>query len=155
MTKHMPGKAGDPLPIQDNAGRVLETVAAPSFSMLRSGREGPAAVEVSQEAVARMIREWRARSQYFPGDLLGDPAWAMLLELLHSELSGRKVPLSRLAEVAALPVACALRWLKALEDRRLVVRDPNHLDPARELVGLATEASLVLRRYVRDVVLVT
>ncbi|HYX21205.1 MAG TPA: hypothetical protein VFA98_10215 [Thermoanaerobaculia bacterium] len=135
--------------MEDKVGRVAESLARPAFTEL----DRKSAVEIPEEAVAMLIRAWRARAQYLPGELISDAAWSMLLSLLHAEIEGREVPESILCDVPSFSVASARRWLNALEERALVVRRRAPGDPSTELVGLDPEASLMLRRYVRDVIL--
>ncbi|MGN6057995.1 MAG: MarR family transcriptional regulator, partial [Sphingomicrobium sp.] len=51
-----------------------------------------------------------------------------------------------------VPSSTALRWLKCLEQRGLVVRTANTSDASSASVQLSLEGSRVLRRYVREVV---
>ena len=153
MTIQRPGSApGRVLPIEDRVGRVVDALARPSFTALQPGSPPPA-VEVPEKAVAMLVRAWRTRSSYVSGEFLSDPAWGMLLFLLHAEIGGRPIAVQELCGLSGLPMTSALRWLDALEGRSLVVRQADPDRPDRELVALEGEASFVLRRYVRDVVL--
>lgn len=154
MTRYRPDpNHGRFLPVQDRVGRLIQSLAKSSLQKVQQRPEeftsqtGP---EIPAEAVARMARAWRERSCYLPGELLADPAWGMLLELFHGELAGRRIPLSRLYKLSGVSITSAVRWLKALESRQLVVRrvDPNGSES--EFVELTCKASLALRRYFRD-----
>jgi DNA-binding MarR family transcriptional regulator len=131
---------------------MIESLADSSFGPNSPPREEPTdvALEVSEEAVTAVIQAWRERACYLPSELLSDPAWSMLLELLHAELQDRKVSLSRLCTVSAVSVSGAMRWVKALESRDLVLRrsDSN----GNEFVELSPAGTSALRRYFREVV---
>ena len=110
------------------------------------------AYEVSEEAVTRVIGAWRERTSYLPGELLSDPAWGMLLELLQAEIQDRRVSLSRLCKVSRASASTAVRWLKALEYQGLAVRRTDPRDPNVEFVELSRKGSSALRRYFHEVV---
>lgn len=94
-----------------------------------------------------MIAARRARGKYLPNDLFADPVWDMLLELLEAEILPRQVSISFLCRAAAVPETTALRWLKKMEERGLVVRRSDPHDLRRVFVELAPETSQALRRY--------
>lgn len=154
MTNHVPDpKVGRLLPIQEKVIRVAESVGKSAFAKLRQEPEGTDPVDIPEEAVAGMIRAWRARSAYLPSYLFADPAWAMLLELLHAELRGDRLPAVKLHELSLVAATSAERWLKALEGEELVVRHAGPERQEEELVALTPAASQALRHYVRDAVL--
>jgi hypothetical protein len=153
MTIQRPGSTpGHLLSIDDKVGRVVDSLARPSFAVLEPGSPR-SAVEFPEQAVAMLVRAWRARFEYVPGEFISDPAWGILLFLLHAEIGGRQVAVRELCGLSGLPMTSALRWLDALEGRSLVVRQADLDDPDQALVALERETSFVLRRYVRDVVL--
>jgi DNA-binding MarR family transcriptional regulator len=146
-------KVGRLLPIQEKVIRVAESVGKSAFARLRQDPDETAPVDIPEEAVDRMIRAWRARSAYLPSYLFADPAWAMLLELLHAELRGGRLSAAKLHERSLVAATSAERWLKALEGEELVVRTGDPKDPGQQLVALTRAASQALRHYVRDAVL--
>jgi DNA-binding MarR family transcriptional regulator len=103
--------------------------------------------EVSPEIVASMIRARRRREFHFPKELLADPAWDMMVELLHAELLQQRVQVSRLCVATGVPATTALRWLKTLVKHGLAVRRPDPLDQRRVYVELSPRGSAALRRY--------
>lgn len=94
-----------------------------------------------------MIAARRARGKYLPNDLFADPVWDMLLELLEAEILPRQVSISFLCRAAAVPETTALRWLKKMEERGLVVRRSDPHDLRRVFIELAPGTSQALRRY--------
>jgi DNA-binding MarR family transcriptional regulator len=71
----------------------------------------------------------------------------MLLELFHAELMHRRVPVSSLCAAANVPATTALRWMKTLVEKGLVVRRDDPLDGRRVYVELQPRTSNALKRY--------
>lgn len=106
---------------------------------------------VSAEALRAMIRARRLRSTYLPADLFADPAWDMLLDLLQAELVQHRVPVSSLCIAAAVPATTALRWIKSMTERGLLVRRDDPHDGRRVFIEMAPSTSAGLRRYFQEV----
>ena len=103
--------------------------------------------EISAETVRAILRARRLRARYFSEELFADPAWDILLDLFHSELTHRRVAVSNLCIAAAVPATTALRWIKSMVDSGIVVRRNDPLDGRRVYVELSHESSVSLRRY--------
>jgi len=67
------------------------------------------ALDVSIETVRTVIRARRLRGHYLSEELFAGSAWDMLLDLLQSELTRLRVPVSSLCIAAAVPATTALR----------------------------------------------
>ena len=82
---------------------------------------------VTADRVRSILRARRTRDRFFDGDLFADPAWDILLELYEAELRHYRLQISSLCIGAAVPPTTALRWIKSLEQRGMLVRtdDPN------------------------------
>lgn len=155
MARYTPDpKRWDTLQLSGKVSRIIHSLAKSSFAKAKPELEEPAslALEVSEEAVTQFIRAWRERTSYLPSELLVDPAWAMLLELLQAEIQGRRVSLARICGVSGVSTSSAARWLSALEGRELVVRRADPEDLGNEFVELSRKGSSALRRYFHDVV---
>lgn len=145
----------DTLPLPRQVTRIVRSLARSSFTKIKSELpERPTAppLEVPEKAVTQFIRAWRERTAYVPGELLMDPAWAMLLELLQAEIQDRRVSLTRLSKISGVSANSAVRWLNALEGRGLAVRRADPENAGNEFVGLSPEGSSALRRYFHDIV---
>lgn len=105
---------------------------------------------VSAEALRAMIRARRMRSNFLPADLFADPAWDMLLDLLQAEIVQHRVPVSSLCIAAAVPATTALRWIKSMTDRGLLVRRDDPHDGRRVFIEMAPTTSAALRRYFHE-----
>jgi DNA-binding MarR family transcriptional regulator len=140
------------LQLSDEVGRIAATFAGlspePATPDLDTAAGSPGeAPEISIERVRAAIRARRLRTNHFAEELFAEPAWDMMLYLLQSELSHRRVSVSSLCVAAAVPTTTGLRWLKSMVDRGLFVRRSDPLDGRRIFVELAPEASASLRAY--------
>lgn len=149
MTKYSPDSEPErQLPLNEKVGRILHSLARSTFAKASSDN---VRLEVPQEIVAAAIRAWRERACYLPAELFSDPAWGMLLELLHAEIEKRHVSLRRLCKASAASTPSAIRWLRVLEDRELVVRRADPLVSGEEFLELTPKGSTALRLYFRDI----
>lgn len=132
------------------AGTLARLSADPSVSVAPAIKGGNSP-EVSPEMIMQIIRARRVRARYFQEDLFADPAWDMMLDLLHSELTQRRVTVSSLCISAAVPATTALRWIKSMVEKGLFIRRADPLDGRRVYVELSPDASDGLRRYFAEV----
>ncbi|HTU12005.1 MAG TPA: hypothetical protein VMG08_14035 [Allosphingosinicella sp.] len=117
-----------------------------------NGESGGAAGDAAADAayIRAIIRGRRLRDQYFRIDLFADPAWDILLDLMAARLEGKRVPVSSLCVAAAVPATTALRWIKLLAERGLIVRIVDPTDRRRSHVALAEETARTLGAYLRQ-----
>lgn len=101
--------------------------------------------------IRAMIRARRLREQYFRGELFADPAWDMLLDLMAARIEKNRVAVSSLCIAAAVPATTALRWIKALTDRGLLVRAADPQDGRRVYIELSDDTARALAAYLRAV----
>jgi len=135
---------------------------AGSLAQLSSGAELPPRsndpfsneneLEVPVERVNWLIQARRTRARYLTPELFADPAWDILLDLLRAEIAHERISVSSACIAAAVPTTTGLRWLKALEQHGLVVRQRDVHDARRTYVALSKDTSMALRRYFREVV---
>ena len=153
MTKHSPdSKPERELPLNEKVALLIQNVADTAFANSSRDVGGSPSPELQAETVSAALREWRQRTDYLPGELLSDPAWGMLLELLHAQIEQRPITVPELCTASAAAPSTAARWLDALEDRLLVTRRANPHELAGPLVELTPKAASALRHYFRDVV---
>jgi DNA-binding MarR family transcriptional regulator len=108
--------------------------------------------EVPLDRVDWLIAARRKRALYLSSDLFAEPAWDILLDLLRAELAHEQICVSSASIASGIPASTGLRWLKALEQRGLVVRECDPDDARRYFVRLSADASRALRRYFLEVV---
>ncbi|HEX8364019.1 MAG TPA: MarR family transcriptional regulator [Allosphingosinicella sp.] len=111
-----------------------------------AGGDGPA---VDAGLVRSIIRARRLRDSYLKGGLFADPAWDMLLDLMAARLERNRVAVSSLCIAAAVPPTTALRWIKTLTDKGLLVRCADPADGRRVYIELSDEAARALASYIR------
>ena len=102
---------------------------------------------VTSERVLATIKARRLRARFFSENLFADPAWDILLDLLQAEVLQVRVSVSSLCGAAAVPATTALRWIKTLTDRGLIVRRADPFDGRRVFVELSPNASDAMHRY--------
>ena len=102
---------------------------------------------VAADALRAIIRARRMRSNHLPADLFADPAWDMLLDLLQAEIVQHRVPVSSLCIAPAVPATTALRWIKTMTDRGLLLRRDDPHDGRRVFIEMSPGTSSALRRY--------
>jgi hypothetical protein len=156
--------AGDALPlqglghyeIQENSLSGGTNVHAPPRSFRPMSRlavlEAESDDRVKAKRVRHLIRQRRAREQYFPAELFADPAWDMLLDLYAARLEGQVVSVSSLCIAAAVPATTALRWIKTLTDSGLFLREADARDGRRIFIAMSDRAFTGMERYFRSLV---
>ena len=88
----------------------------------------------------------RARADHLPDELLGEPAWDMLLLLYFLEAEGRPVTVSGVTASSGVPGTTALRWLQTLTGRGLVKRHSDPGDRRRSWVILSDKGRRAMDR---------
>lgn len=90
----------------------------------------------------------RTRDEVFSvSKIFSDPAWDILLDLMISEYSGRRVSVSDACIASCVPNTTALRWLTVMEDRNLVYRQTDAMDGRRVFVRLTRDAITMMQSF--------
>ncbi|HWU04181.1 MAG TPA: MarR family winged helix-turn-helix transcriptional regulator [Novosphingobium sp.] len=85
-----------------------------------------------------IYRNRRRRGQIFgDDDLFGEPAWDMLLDLYVAEKNQKRIAVTSACIGAAVPPTTALRWIRILEDKQLILREVDKDDARRTFVRLS------------------
>ncbi|KTE15573.1 hypothetical protein ATE71_07470 [Sphingopyxis sp. H115] len=84
----------------------------------------------------RIIAARRGRERTFGHELFADPAWDVLLDLYAAHQEGRQVSISSLCIAAAVPATTALRWIKTMTDKGILIRAADEHDGRRIHVHL-------------------
>lgn len=139
-------KAEHLLRLSDEVGRIAGTLARLSAE---AEADTPIDLEnpIDPDLVMSVVRARRMRAHFFDADLFADPAWDMMLELFHAELTHRRVTVSTLAASAAVPATTALRWIDNLVKHDICARRDDPMDGRRVYVELTPGANDALRRY--------
>ena len=94
-----------------------------------------------------IMNERARRSEYFPAELFGEPAWDILLELYAAQAAQPRQTSPQIAKEATFPTTTTLRWLKALDAVGFVDRQPDPLDGRRVFLSLTPKAQFAMRSY--------
>lgn len=91
----------------------------------------------------------RQREQIFGnGDIFGEPAWDILLDLYIAEQDRKALPVTSACIGAAVPTTTGLRWLNILEKQGLVERSSDPGDARRTFVQLSAKGLKAMNRFV-------
>jgi hypothetical protein len=78
--------------------------------------------------VRRIIRQRQLRARFFDGELFGDPAWDMLLDLTAARAEHTRVSVTSLCIASGVPPTTALRWIGQLTEAALFQRVEDEAD---------------------------
>jgi DNA-binding MarR family transcriptional regulator len=92
------------------------------------------------DRVRAILYARRKRTHFFDSELFADPAWDILLELYAAHLGQYRTAVTSLCIGAAVPATTALRWIKLLETRGLILRRPDATDGRRVFMELSDTA---------------
>lgn len=139
--------------LSEDVARIASVLAA----MTEEEGKAPAASDDLQPSdvdapfVRSIIRARRLRDQFFKGEIFADPAFDVLLDLYAARLENNRVAVSSLCIAAAVPATTALRWIKQLTDKGLLVRTADPRDGRRIYIALSDDASRAMGRYLSAV----
>ena len=97
--------------------------------------------------VRRILRQRQARARFFDGDLFGDPAWDMLLDLTAARAEHTRVSVTSLCIASGVPPTTALRWIGQMTDSGLLERVDDETDRRRAFIALTDKAADAMARY--------
>jgi hypothetical protein len=145
------------LQLSEEVMRIAAALAKLSLGLEAKERgpetgNAPEVPDVPVQPVDFVFNARRARSRYLPDELFAEPAWDMLLDLFRCELRGRRLSTSDLCLGAGIPGSTALRWISAMVQKGVLIREPDRLDARRIFISLAPATSAALRRYFADVI---
>ncbi|CAN5404362.1 hypothetical protein BH09PSE4_BH09PSE4_22260 [soil metagenome] len=105
---------------------------------------------IDAAAIASAVEHyrWRRKRALAFGedtDLLGEPAWDMMLDLFIARATGKALAVSSVCAGTDAPVTTSLRWLKILEQRGLAVRRPDPADRRRTYVDISDVGIALVR----------
>lgn len=91
------------------------------------------------------------RSEFISPELLGEPAWDMLLELFMQFAGGAKVSVTSLCIASKVPVTTALRYISLLEEHDMVKRTASRTDRRVNFIELTDSGVLAVGRYLEGI----
>lgn len=143
-----------PRELSDNVSRIASNLA----QLATQSDEGVAAADLQAanihseyilpiDTVRDLIHARRLRAQFFDEKLFADPAWDMLLELFHAEISDRRVSVTSLCVAAGVPSTTVLRWIKVMTDAGLFRYPAEPRATRGDYVELSPMASKAMHSY--------
>ncbi|MGV8998217.1 MAG: hypothetical protein ACOH12_14865 [Parvibaculaceae bacterium] len=94
-----------------------------------------------------LLDTYSARTNFFPDGLFADPAWDMLLDLMHARLNGKQISVSSLCIAARVPATTALRRIGDLVSSGLAARVKDVNDGRRVFIELTPDGLARMERY--------
>lgn len=102
------------------------------------------------DAARKILAARRRRHRSIPADLLGEPAWDILLDLLVSGAEGHDVSLKHACIASGVPTTTAKRCLDDLTARGMLHQRPDTYDRRRKLIVLTPSGEAMARAAVLD-----
>lgn len=100
---------------------------------------------------ARVIYAQREKRRTFiKDDLLGEPAWDMLLDLFTQFAGGAKVSVTSLCLASRVPPTTALRYITLLEDAMMIKKESSEFDKRVTFVKLTDLGVITMGRYLES-----
>lgn len=125
--------------------------AAKAASALPSLAPGePIASEQLTAFIRDQLRRETKRREIGGGELFGDPAWAMLLDLLLAKIEGRRVSVSSACIASGAPMSTALRLVRRLVDESVLCRLPDEHDRRRHFLAINAKFEQPLVDYLSE-----
>lgn len=95
------------------------------------------------------LKHRRFREQIFPDQLFADPAWDILLEMFIARARGKRVSVSDACIASAVPATTGLRWVKTLEQMKLIEREADSADGRRIILTMTDETAALVHDVIR------
>lgn len=131
------------------AARASRSVPKEPVRDLAPGSQSIASIDLP--LLARKLYDFgQRRSKFFPAELLGEPAWYILLDLYASAGEGRAISVTSASVASGAPTTTGLRMVRMLEDKGLVCRGQVHTDRRRSDVRLTPEGRNAVEQSLRE-----
>ena len=111
--------------------------------------------DVNQEKILikaiEIYKSRQRRSRHLPSELFGEPAWDILLDLFAARLQKKRISVTSACTASGVPLTTALRWLRVLEDSRMIERYDSETDQRVTWVKLTASASNSMFNFFKDI----
>jgi hypothetical protein len=122
------------LEIADRAGAALRMEVADT--------EADAVTRLKKIVACRAIR-----NKMFGSDLFADPAWDIMLDLAIARAEDRRISISSLCIAANVPATTALRCIKSMADKNIIVLIPDRRDSRRKFAILSENVCEAMLKF--------
>ncbi len=124
-----------------------ETVAA----TYKNPGNDPTPSELKRMA-ANIYASRRKRDRHLDKNLMGEPAWDMMLDLYVRQVDGKQTSITSACIGACAPPTTALRWITVLENRGLLQRYEDAKDGRRANLELTKAGYAAVSNCMKDYV---
>lgn len=108
--------------------------------------------KLSYAIAVRSYEDRRARMRHFRDhQIFREPAWDLLLDLFIRQTRGEQVSVKAAAIASGVPATTALRWLKALEDGKLISIEGDNKDGRRKSIRLTPSGYEIMEHYLVEI----
>lgn len=107
---------------------------------------------IDEEFVAlacSMYEMRRLRGRFLSASMLGEPVWDMLLALYCFTARHEALSVTGLCHAADVPLTAALRWVRLLEQKKLITRRPDRHDGRRKFLALTVMGEILMTDYLK------
>ncbi|WP_235037914.1 response regulator [Novosphingobium sp. 18052] len=140
--------------LMDEPGRPAAAAPAPAAALPAAASPPLPGDPVSPERLTVFIRDQLRREakrrEIGGGELFGDPAWAMLLDLLLAKIEKRQVSVSSACIASGAPMSTALRLVRRLVDEDVLCRLPDEHDRRRHFLAINAKFEQPLVDYLTE-----
>ena len=98
----------------------------------------------------RLIKQRREREALLGTRLLGEPVWDMLLDLYVAHAEGKPVSVTSLCIASNVPPSTALRWVSAMEEDGMILRESDAKDGRRSHLRLTPRTAAQMETLLRS-----
>lgn len=117
-----------------------------------AGSEQPGVLRhISPEIVKKHIHFETERRKLAGGDLFGDAAWTMMLELLLAKMENNMLSVSSACIGSGAPMSTAMRLVSRLVQEGKLVKVPDPNDKRRDFLMLSDSMEKLLLQYLRTI----
>ena len=155
MATHAPDKLRRSRRVPAAPSTAIEIVRSYLAAPPAENDERPSLVPLDLGSFARhLYDERRQRDEVLGADLFADPMWDLMLDLYASAAEGERVSVSHACVASRAPSSSALRYIKEMTTKGLVVRDDCRTDARKVYVRLSDKTRIamgdLLSRMMRD-----
>lgn len=112
-------------------------------------------VEIRQKRLSKLaallLKQRELRKDFLFEDLLGEPAWQIMLELFIARVEGKKLMTTSLCIGSGASTSTALRYIGELQDRGWIVSQRSELDNRLRLLEMSDEGFFKMGAYLRAI----
>jgi CheY-like chemotaxis protein len=112
--------------------------------------EGSAAAPALAACIRDLLKKEAKRRAIGSGDVFGDPAWEMLLDLMLANIQDRRVSVSSACIASGAPMSTALRLVGRLVDEGVLHKIPDATDRRRHFLVINPCFEEPLREYLLE-----